>query len=34
MGMWKARTDLVAIDEAKGREELKDVNLSTFELKP
>ncbi len=34
MGMWKARTDLVVVEEAKGREELKDVNLSTFELKP
>jgi len=33
MGMWKARTDLVTVDEAKGREELKDVNLSVFELK-
>ena len=34
MGMWKARTDLVALDEAKGKEELKDLNLSVFEVKP
>jgi hypothetical protein len=33
MGMWKARTKLAVLDEAKGKEELKDLNLSVFTVK-
>ena len=33
-GMWKARTNLVVMTEEKGKEKLKDVNLSIFEEKP
>ena len=33
MGMWKARTDLAVVDEAKGKKELADLNLSVFTLK-
>ncbi len=32
-GMWKARTNLVVMDEAEGRKKLADVNFSVFELK-
>ncbi|MFN6962665.1 MAG: DUF2846 domain-containing protein [Pyrinomonadaceae bacterium] len=32
-GMWKARTKLALLDEAKGKEELKDLNLSVFTVK-
>ena len=33
MGMWKARTKLVVMNEDNAKERLKDLNLSTFELK-
>jgi len=33
MGMWKARTKLAVLDEAKAKEELKDLNLSVFTVK-
>ena len=33
MGVWKARTDLAIIDEAKAKKELADLNLSVFDLK-
>ena len=33
MGMWKARTNLALMDEAKAKKELPDLNLSVFELK-
>lgn len=33
MGVWKARTNLVVMTEEKGKEKLKDVNLSVFEEK-
>lgn len=32
-GMWKARTKLALLDEAKGRKELEDLNLSVFTVK-
>ncbi len=33
MGMWKARTNLVVMNETEGKKKLEDVNLSVFELK-
>ena len=33
MGIWKARTDLVVMTEEDGKKKLKDVHLSTFEVK-
>jgi hypothetical protein len=33
MGTWKARTKLAVLDETKGKEELKDLNLSVFTVK-
>lgn len=33
MGLFKARTNLVVMEEEKGKEKLKDVNLSVFEEK-
>jgi hypothetical protein len=33
MGAWKARTKLAMLDEAKGKKELDDLNLSVFTLK-
>ncbi|MEJ7848922.1 MAG: DUF2846 domain-containing protein [Pyrinomonadaceae bacterium] len=33
MGMWKARTNLVVMNEEQGKKKLEDVNLSVFELK-
>ena len=33
IGFMKARTNLVAMTEEKGKEKLKDANLSTFEVK-
>ena len=33
MGMWKARTNLVVMNEAEGRKRLADVHLSVFEKK-
>jgi hypothetical protein len=32
-GIWKARTDLVVMNEEEGKEKLKKVDLSVFELK-
>lgn len=32
-GMWKARTKLAILDEAKGKKELEDLNLSVFTVK-
>lgn len=32
-GIWKARTKLAVLNEAKGKEELKDLNLSVFLVK-
>lgn len=32
-GIWKARTKLAMLDEAKGKEELADLNLSVFTVK-
>ena len=32
-GMWKARTNLVVMNEVEGRKKLEDVNLSVFERK-
>lgn len=32
-GFWKARTNLVVMNDAEGRKKLKDVNLSVFEKK-
>lgn len=32
-GMWKARTNLVVMNEEEGKKKLKDVNLSVFEKK-
>jgi hypothetical protein len=33
MGMWKARTNLVVLNEEQGKKKLENVNLSVFELK-
>lgn len=33
MGLWKARTSLTVLDDKKGEEELKDLNLSVFTVK-
>ena len=33
MGMWKARTELAVMDEAKAKKELPELNLSVFEQK-
>lgn len=32
-GMWKARTDLRVMPDKEGKEKLKDLNLSVFEVK-
>ena len=32
-GTWKARTKLEVLSETKGKEELKDLNLSVFTMK-
>ena len=33
MGTWKARTKLDLLNETKGKEERKDLNLSVFTVK-